>query len=185
MSKPLRTFIAVAVPTSPELRRVIADLDSMGSALKAVSAEHLHITLKFLGDTPPEQVPAITAILKEVVAEFSPFAFELIGLGAFPRVERPTVIWAGVDGGEPLVALSDKLEDRLMDLGYEPETRTFTPHLTLARVRRKPPDDLFDLFTRHESTRFATVPVNALTFYESQLTPDGPTYTSLAVVALG
>ncbi len=157
----------------------------MGTALKTVSADDLHITLKFLGETQDEQLSAITTTIDEIAAGFTPFSMELVGLGAFPRIERPSVIWAGVQSGKPLIDIAAQLEDRLMDLGFEPESRPFSPHLTIARVRRKPPQSLHDLFARHESTRFATISVNSLTFYESILSPDGPQYHALATAVLG
>jgi len=179
MAETLRTFIAISVPCSGELRGVIRRLGEMGSAVKPVSPEKLHITLKFLGDTPRDQLPEITAAVQESIAGIAGFEMQLAGLGAFPKKQRPSVVWAGVEQGEPLVEIAARLEDLLETLDFERERRAFSPHLTLARVRRKPPGELFAMFDEHAGTRFGGVPVDAVRLYQSELQPDGPRYTVL------
>ena len=176
----LRTFFAVAIPCPPALRPVIRSLGEMGDAIKPVSSDGLHITLKFLGETPAEQVSELTDILQQVIAEYPPFDFDLVGLGAFPRVERPEVVWAGVETGEKLIELASRLEERVEKLGYRKERRAFTPHLTLARVRRKPSPLLSELFDKHASTRFGKVKIERTTLFQSELTPTGAVYSVLA-----
>lgn len=183
MDETLRTFIAVSVPCSDELREVIGSLGEMGPAVKPAAADNLHITLKFLGETPAEQVPHIGEVLREA-ASVAPFEMELVGLGAFPRIERPSVIWAGVEGGEPLVRIAERLEKPLKKLGYPKERRAFSPHLTIARVRRKPPPELFELFDECGTRRFGLVPVQEVAFYRSELRPEGSKYTVLDAVEL-
>ena len=184
MADPLRTFIAVSMPRNNELARVIRSLGEMGSALKPVSSDNLHITLKFLGDTPQVHVADISAILQKATAGTDSFEMELLGLGAFPRIERPAVVWAGVEGGEPLIQIAGRLDVELNELGYPRERRSFTPHLTIARVRRKPPQELFDLFDRHTATRFGSVPVETVKLYQSELRPEGSVYSVLSEAAL-
>lgn len=163
----LRTFIGIAISPDPALRRVIRSLGEMGTAIKPVARDGLHLTLKFLGDTPQEQVPQVLTVVQEAAAGFGRFTLRLAGLSAFPNTRRPSVVWVGVEDAEPLIAIAGELEARLEPLGYEPEGRDFTPHLTIARVRRKPPPALFEMFEGHEATEFGEVPVQHLTYYES------------------
>jgi len=180
----LRTFIAVAVPCPAALRPVIRSLGEMGNAVRPVSPDNLHLTLKFLGDTPAEQVEEITGILTESAAGVAALEFDLVGVGAFPRPQRPGVVWAGVERGEPLVTIAERLAKRLKKLGYRKERRPFSPHLTLARVRQKPPQLLFDLFDKQSATPFGSIPVSEITFFQSELRPEGSKYTVLASVEL-
>jgi len=184
MSETRRTFIAVSVPCGEKLRHLLGLLGQMGKPVKPVAADNLHLTLKFLGDTPAEQIPAVSEIVQTAASNASSFQMELVGIGAFPRKERPSVIWAGIDGGEPLVQIAEELEQRLQPLGFQKERRAFSPHLTLARVRRKPPPELFELFEQHAATRFGTVSVGSLTYYASDLRPQGAVYTSLSTGAM-
>jgi RNA 2',3'-cyclic 3'-phosphodiesterase len=181
----LRTFIAVAVPCPAALRPVIRSLGEMGNAVRPVSPDTMHLTLKFLGDTPAEQVENIAGVLSESATGTGPFEFELVGIGAFPGLKRPGVVWAGVERGEPLVTIAERLAKRLKTLGYPKERRPFSPHLTLARVRHKPPQSLFDLFAQHAATPLGTAAVGEVTFYQSELRPEGSKYTVLSSVELG
>jgi 2'-5' RNA ligase len=180
----LRTFIAVAVPCPAALRPVIRSLGEMGNAVRPVSPDNLHLTLKFLGDTPTEQIEEVVEVLRESTAEITPFEFDLTGVGAFPRPQRPGVVWAGVERGEPLVTVAERLAKRLKKLGFPKERRPLAPHLTLARVRQKPPQLLFDLFEQHAATPFGTVSVAEVAFYQSELRPEGSKYTVLSRVDL-
>src|SRR4051812_2134053 len=98
-TSPLRLFIAVPAP--PEVRAaaeaVIRRLQGLGD-VRWVTGDRLHLTLKFLGDTPPNQVPKLGALLKEDANKNSPFVVELGGVGAFPNPRRPQTLWLGVQG---------------------------------------------------------------------------------------
>jgi RNA 2',3'-cyclic 3'-phosphodiesterase len=180
----LRTFIGVAVPCPAALRPVVRSLGEMGNALRPVAPDNLHLTLKFLGDTPAEQIGEVTGVLNESAAGIAPFEFDVVGIGAFPSLKRPGVVWSGVVRGEPLVTIAERLAKRLKKLGYSKERRPFSPHLTLARVRHKPPQLLFDLFEQHAAMPFGTVAVGEVTFYQSELRPEGSKYTELSSVEL-
>jgi 2'-5' RNA ligase len=180
----LRTFIAVPVTAGPALRSVIARLGGLGRAIKAVDPDQLHLTLKFLGDTAAEQVPAIAAEIREAVAGGACFDLTLSGIGVFPHARRPTVVWAGVVNADPLIALAGELEQRLERLGFAREGRAYQPHLTLARIRSRPPADLGDLLAREDQTGFGTAAIESVVFYQSELRSDGPAYTPLETVEL-
>lgn len=185
MPSNLRTFIAVSVNPADELRRVLDTLGEMGSAVKPAKAEGMHITLKFLGGTDSDLVPLILDAMREAVACASPFTMKLRGLDAFPKKERPSIVWAAIEGGEPLKEFASRLEEKTAALGFETEAREYTPHLTLARIRRKPPPELFELFAEHETTAFGEVAVDAVNLYQSELSPEGARYSVLGEVGLG
>ncbi|MBI5761491.1 MAG: RNA 2',3'-cyclic phosphodiesterase [Planctomycetales bacterium] len=176
----LRTFIAVRIPSTSRLRQILTQLNQMGSSLKPVSADHLHLTLKFLGDTPEPQIAEIGEIVSQAAADAAAFELRLVGLGAFPNVHRPDVIWAGIETSDTLITLASILESKLETLGFRRESREFHPHLTLARVKAKPPPSLFQLLDEHGTTDVGTVHISSVELFQSELQRGGPKYTVLA-----
>jgi len=184
----IRTFIAIPLP-HPVLEELAAlqrqlERQCPPRSVRWVRAEGIHLTLKFLGDTPTEKLPDIKQALA-VVARHAPVcAFTVEGLGCFPNPRRPRVVWVGVQ--EPtgrLAALQDAVEEAMAPLGYPPEGRGFTPHLTLGRVQRRAPRS--DVARIGEAVTSATVgtlgQVNASHFalIRSVLKPTGAEYTAL------
>jgi 2'-5' RNA ligase len=180
----LRTFIAVPVLPTASLRTALGELGQYGRGVRPVAESGLHVTLKFLGDTPAEDVPAIARVLRDVVADVSPFELRLVGLGAFPKPERPSVVWAGVEGAEPLGEMAAALDAGLAPLGFAAEAKAFHPHLTLARVKFKPDRSLTDLFEQYDGHEFGRQLVETVVLYQSDLQHTGPMYTPLATVEL-
>lgn len=185
MAKPIRAFIAVSVRATSSLRKVILELDSMGRALKAVDPGSLHVTLKFLGDTPSESIPRIGAEVQAACEGRLAIDAELHGLGAFPHAGRPSVIWVGMHNVQSLVEISEVLEDGLESLRFPRDSRKFQPHVTLARVKSRPPENLHDLLNANAATSFGSITIDRVTLYQSELRPQGPRYTPLATVSLG
>ena len=98
----------------------------------------IHLTLRFLGDAPAEQVAAVRAGLDQVAVQCAPFELHLKSLGCFPNLRRPRVIWVGLeDPEERLRELQRAVEEQVRSLGWELEERTFRPYLTLGRVRQR------------------------------------------------
>jgi len=184
MSDSIRAFIAVAMPPTRALRNVLDRLGMLGSAVKPVTADNLHVTMKFLGQIPAEQVPQIVTIMRDAAAGERAFAARIVGLGVFPRPERPSVVWAGLDEADGLICIADRLEERLTPLGFPRERRAFHPHLTLARIRRKPPAELADLLQDHQATEFGSADVETIQLFLSEPGPTGPQYRSLATTGL-
>ncbi len=181
----LRTFIACKIPPTPALRGLHSDLQELGRPVRPVAMENLHITLKFLGDTDPLQIPAISEILREVVAGCEQFLIEMRGLGVFPNPKRPTVVWVGMQGGESLTAMAEAFEQRLQELGFPQESRKFEPHLTVARVRGRAPRELATYLEQQRETNFCSEIIGSVELYKSELTPTGSCYTILAQENLG
>lgn len=183
--KTARTFIAVGLQASPALKRVLERLHDMGKAVRAVDPGSLHLTLKFLGDTPLETIPDIARVVERCAAAEESFTAHLTGLGAFPHADRPSVIWAGMTGAEPVARLAEALEEEVAALGFPKEGRRFHPHVTLARIKFKPSPELRALLAEHQATEFGSLPVQRVSLYQSELGPEGPRYTVLASAPLG
>jgi len=188
----IRSFIAIELPE--EVRRELVQLSrELGKAkypfVKWVDMENIHLTLKFLGSIPQGQVAKIAEAMKQAAQGKSPFQLEISRLGAFPSVNQPRVIWIGV-GGETdrLLELQRDIDTRLVPLGFAPEKQPFVPHLTIGRVRENAsPEDKKALGRLLASRGFDSqgrIAVDSIKLMKSQLTPEGPIYSLLSVVAL-
>jgi 2'-5' RNA ligase len=181
MSDTVRCFLALKIPADTALRRVLKELSAMGRALKTVEPADLHVTLKFFAEVEPNLIPKITAIAAEAASRQVRSQLTLTGLGVFPHAERPSVVWAGLEGAgaETVIATAKEIESPLEKLGFVPEGRPFTPHLTLARVKARPPEELGELLARHAKTVFGTAPVEEIELIRSEPGPEGSRYTVL------
>jgi RNA 2',3'-cyclic 3'-phosphodiesterase len=180
----LRTFVAVKIEPSPLLIQTMEDLKNKfsGEAVKWVDASKLHLTLKFLGDTLPSQVDEISEELNQVSKMFSSFSFQLEGLGFFKNKGIPRVLFAHIKEGEVLQLLAAEISNRLVKLGFEPESRPFKPHLTLARIKfLKNKKAFYQAMEKYRDTFFQPVPIYEFIFYRSVLKPEGPEYIHLGI----
>ena len=162
------------------LRELLHEFSSMGTAVRAVVPEGIHLTLKFFGDLTVDRIQTASAVVSSVAAAVPAFDFRLHGLGAFPSERRPSVIWAGVADGGECASLVEALEVALSEAGFPLETRAFQPHVTLARVKARPPERLGQLLSEFADTDFGGVPVSRIELIASELTPSGPIYSTLA-----
>lgn len=183
----IRAFIAVnlAAPVIEEIAKVRSTLQDVQGDIRWTRSEGLHLTLKFLGDIARNQVEPILAAMGEAMRERQPFHILVQGLGAFPNLRRPRVLWAGLSG-EGLQEMSVAIETALMPLDFPPEEREFTPHLTLGRVRSlRGWDRVLAVVKGYEHARFGESMVEQVTLYQSELRPDGAVYSPLGSVPLG
>ena len=189
----LRTFIAVELDA--EARRQLKNLQVnlqplvQPGLVRWVAPENIHITLKFLGETRPDQVAAVSSALDSLGPTILPFRVTLAGRGCFPNFKRPHVVWAGlVDRGQRLQKLADAVERSISPLGWPTETRPFTPHLTIARISDSATSReralLGAAIEQFEVGDLSTLAVSAITFIRSDLQPGGPVYTVLREVKL-
>jgi len=189
----VRSFIAIDLPAG-----VRAELTSLEEKLKTrrhpfvkwVDPESMHLTLKFLGNVAADSIPQIVGAVSRVAEMHSPFKLQVADTGAFPNWQRPQVVWVGVGGElDRLNSLQKGLESVLSPLGFPPESRPFSAHLTLGRLRdRVTPDDRRRFAEFAQTVEFKTslsFEVNAIRLMKSQLTPAGPVYSELAVARLG
>jgi 2'-5' RNA ligase len=180
----IRTFIAAPLPCPRPLETIRQQLGAMRSPVKLMPPDQLHITLAFLGDTDESLVPQLAAILTDVVATEPATELVLHGLGAFPRISEPTVVWVGFADSSPLIRLADALWRKLQQLGFRRESRPFHPHLTLARIKSTPPAELASFIRDRITADFGAVSLSQLEFFRSDLLPQGPQYTVLSTARL-
>ncbi len=178
----IRAFIAVDTD-EPKLQAAIqaiqVDLRKTGADLKLVEPQNVHLTLRFLGELPRqtlEQVKETISVLK-----YRPFDCDFTGLGAFPNLNRISVVWIGIrDGAKELELISEHLESGLRNLGFQPDRKGFNPHVTLARVRTgRNKSPLATYIDSKRDDHFARLPVSEVRLKRSTLTPSGPIYSTL------
>lgn len=162
------------------LSRLIETLRQCGNAVRPVAVSSIHLTVRFLGDLNSDQIATVCDVTSRVTRTTSRFRIRMSGLGAFPNLRRPSVIWVGVEDSERCCELANCLEHGLTQAGFAAESRPFTPHFTLARVRARPPQRLFDLLNQHSTPCFGAFTVAQVQLTRSELTPTGPVYSSLA-----
>jgi RNA 2',3'-cyclic 3'-phosphodiesterase len=188
-NREIRSFIAVELPEVVKsfLNGICSDLMRCGGDVKWVRPEGMHLTLKFLGNVREELIPAIESRLKSVLAEEAPMDMELRGVGAFPGLGKPRVVWAGLrDRSGRLAPLAARMEETLARLGFEPEKRPFSPHLTLGRVRSQIRSrDLVDAIRTKLDLAGPAFVADRVVFFESILKPSGAEYRPICSYKLG
>ncbi len=190
----LRTFIAIEL--DEPLRIALAQVQNKlkrqvpPGSVKWVAADGIHLTLKFLGDTPASRVPEIEEALKRACAPLAPFVFSVEGRGCFPNFRRPRVIWVAVrDKGQRLIQLRDAIEREVAPLGWPTEEREFSPHLTLGRIARNVTPALQgtvgQVVEQTVVEQIGQQRVTGVSLIRSDLQPAGAVYTTLCHVPLG
>jgi len=190
MKRTIRTFVAVELNPAIRARaaELIAALRAAPADVKWVEVENLHLTLRFLGDVPMDEIPDVCRAVANAAARVEPFDLEVRGAGAFPNAARPRTIWLGArQGAEAMVALHREVEGALGKLGFRKEHRRFQPHLTIGRVRHGGPAmaDLGNLVWRHADFNAGLLGVHESVVFSSQLQPTGPIYAALGRAPLG
>ena len=184
----LRSFIAVEIdqPTHQALselqerliRRVPRDF------VKWVSTDSIHLTLKFLGETRISMLEKVEKGIEKAIQGIAPFEFRVGGIGCFPNCKRPRVVWVGVeDESGELSRLQRRVESEMERLGWEPEKRPFSPHLTLGRVRKGLVSTeiahIGKVISSEEVGNLGVVPVSFVVLMKSVLSPQGARYESI------
>jgi RNA 2',3'-cyclic 3'-phosphodiesterase len=177
----MRLFVAVNLPEDERrtAHQATAPLRDAGLPVKWVAAAALHVTLKFLGDVADEREAALAAALDAAVASVRPFEVGLGGVGAFPSLARPRVLWLGVEPHPALELLANDVERALRPFGFEAELRPFQPHITLGRVRDGARPGAFAALDglAHAMSWASVVPVDSVDLMASELRPGGAEYT--------
>ena len=183
MQKSIRTFIALELPATviSLLRNVQQDLRQLNLRARWVRPENIHLTLKFLGDINPGDIDAISTAMTAAANGFSPLALAVNGIGVFPTVKRPRVIWVGLGGDiRAVLDLQRRLVAELAGVGVAKDKRSFKAHLTLGRIKQPPGADLI----RQMMTVYATLSSDEFScdqviLFKSDLTSSGAVYTKL------
>lgn len=178
------------MPLTDELRQTAGqiqeELKRAAAGVKWVEPKNLHVTLKFLGETHESLIPGITEAMHKAVRSQPPFRVIVKGVGAFPSVRRPRVIWLGIgEGADTLSAIAERIEEELAELGFEPEGRPFRAHITLGRLRTprriEPLTAELELMGARECGGMSC---DRVVLMRSELSRSGPTYTALETVTL-
>ena len=185
----IRSFLAIELPKPilKKIEEVQADLKSTHTDVRWVSPEKIHLTLKFFGNIEESRIDLILQSIDEPIRNTLPFSLKVIGVGAFPNLKNPRVIWMGlVDGREVLVSLQKQIETQLEKVGFQPEDRPFHPHLTLGRMRSSQgKEELVKRMEKYKEEEFGDFQVERLVLFKSDLRPTGPIYTPLRELRLG
>ncbi len=180
----IRCFAAIEMPE--RIQTLLVDVqNAFRPKIKKTSwTKHgnFHLTLKFLGDVENHRINEISAALQKIAESKTPFSIEIGGMGAFPNLTRPRVLWIGLKRGIPLTEkLARAINHELGKFGFEKDTR-FHPHLTLARLREHVNLNTFiNLFKEFETLDGASLTVDKITLVKSELYPSGAVYTPLKI----
>ncbi len=178
----IRSFISVDLEDEKILSQVesiMSSLSSLGGDLKPVERENIHLTLKFLGNVSASKLEEIRSALEQVV--FPPFSLEIRGAGAFPNLKRMNIVWIGIgEGWSQVELIYEQTEKLLHQLGFSRETRAFSPHITVARVRSgRKRDEIAAFLSNLTDESFGTFTVENVRLKQSILSPSGPRYSTL------
>ncbi len=184
----IRTFIAIDVPE--KIKEQIFEVEkelikSCNEGVKWEEKEKFHITLKFLGDVNENAIDSIYDVLSENLTGFGKFSVIYKGVGCFPDLKRPRVIWIGCeDPSGKLFELQKIVEEKMSELGFEKEDKEYHPHVTLGRVKN--PRNISNLIKKIESINFESEAgeVTEVLIMKSDLKPSGSVYTVLRKIKL-
>jgi 2'-5' RNA ligase len=190
----LRTFIAIELP-APIRSQIHQQQQALAQALddppiRWVRPESIHLTLKFLGEISTQKAQQIDAALPYEVRQYPPARVQVQGLGCFPNFKRPRVVWIGLETQRAVLsALQAHLENWLQTLGFQPEKRGFSPHLTIGRIHRRVNNrqrkNLGDQIRGHKAPLLGEFTAESVHLLKSDLRPSGAVYTRLATARLG
>lgn len=187
----MRTFIAIDLSseTKEKLTHLQTELKKSNADVKWVDPENIHLTLKFLGEISEQQAGRIKEALDKITYGLKPFEITLSGIGAFPKLDYPRVVWVGIEKGKnETEEIAKRIEDELEKLEFQKEERGFTAHLTIGRVRSAKNKEQLktaiqslnsELQTPNSKPQF----ISHIILYQSTLTPKGPIYTPLHTAA--
>jgi RNA 2',3'-cyclic 3'-phosphodiesterase len=191
----IRAFIAIQLPAEVQqslevvMRQLRHRLQTLPEdAVRWVPVENIHLTLKFLGEVSLPNLEMLKETLLTEVKAYPPFEFNVGGVGAFPNVKRPRVVWVGVQAPPELSTLQSAIESKMEKLGYGREERPFSPHLTLGRVYRNTTNpEAYQIGEALQAVKvgfLGLVCAQGVSLFKSDLRPTGSVYTCLLTVPL-
>lgn len=178
--KKIRAFIAIPLPAEVHsyLKQLVREYRSLSNegSVRWVKTENIHLTMRFLGDTPIDTLSDLYQEIDKAAAVVPAFTISLGKLGCFPNQQRPRVIWIGVDSDSTwLMTLQDSIEQGVRSMGWKSENRKFHPHLTLGRVKDSNAVQRGG-FPWGEPVEPKRINARAVNVYESKLQPSGAVY---------
>lgn len=178
----IRTFVALPIDASirAQIKRWTRTLEPDLPTVRWPDADTYHLTLAFLGDVETVDLAPICASLRECASPFSPFALDLEGIGGFPNLASPHVLWVGCGQGvETVRALRAEVVKALYPFGYRDEQRPFAPHLTIGRVKGTLFQSEIEVLQAHPSPHFGTTDIDEIHVMGSAMSSEGPRYSIL------
>jgi len=184
----MRCFVAIDVSEEVRLSlgRAVEQMRGLSKGVRWVPSDHVHLTLKFLGEADDAMLLQIQERLRLLCSRHAPFAFTVLGTGGFPNLRRPNVLWVGLDESGPLSLLSRDIEKSMAELGLEREEKRFSPHLTVGRVKSvEGLEAVIREWITFKDTVFGTITVGETLLMKSTLKPGGAEYSKIAGFKLG
>ena len=169
----LRLFVALGLP--PELRTEVAALAGGIPGARWIPSENYHLTLRFIGEIENWRAQEVD----DALAAIRGTAFELTlrGVGTFEKAGRIHSLWVGAERNEALAHLQNKVETALQRIGLPPERKRFSPHVTIARTDRAPPEKVIAYVQAHNLFRAEPLQVDCFTLFSSRLGKEASVYT--------
>ena len=185
-----RTFLAISIPCGTEFPALVQRLKKNLTHEKYINycrPENIHLTLKFLGSTPVDDIPAIIEAVQTVAKKHQPFTMDFDRTGFFGNNRVPRVLWLGMnDQPRALFDLENDLLDAFDDLGYLRDRQNFVPHLTVCRIKSLVDKQFFmQIYNSIEQKTYLHADVKELVYFQSFLQPTGPFYKVLKKIPLG
>ena len=179
----IRAFIAFKLPDriSESIREIQKELKNRGIKIKWVKPENIHLTMKFLGDIACDRVDSIETAIKASAEGLHPISLFARSIGVFPDLNRPRVVWIGIDGEIAILkGFQEKLDANLVQIGFQAEKRSYKGHLTIGRVQKIPDHEILKTAVR-DFFDYETEPFQAdeVILFQSDLKPEGAVYTCL------
>ena len=177
-----RLFIATKIELNEQFMKLLRQLQRQlsGDKIVWVDSQLQHLTLRFLGQTPDNQISILKKTMDEIANQSQVFTLNLDKLGIFGSKYAPEVLWLGFSEFEPYQQLFEKMENRLLDLGFEPNHGNVVPHITLGRIKETQSKKYFwKVFENNSPTFSQNIPINEITLYQSHLQTSGPIYKPL------
>ncbi len=184
----MRLFVSVDLPDrlTDAVRAVQSEFED-ASGLSFTDPTQAHITLKFLGEVDPDRSDAVADMVAAGIddAAVDPFEVSVKDLGVFPSLEYISVLWVGIEQGSvPLTRLHNAIEERAVAAGFAPEEHEFTPHVTIARMEHAGGKQLVQQTVRTQTPDLGRFRAETVALTESELTPDGPEYSTVEAFSL-
>jgi 2'-5' RNA ligase len=180
----IRSFIAGRLPAEnlKLISKWISRLRKLDIHASFPRIESIHFTLKFLGDIDEEKVGLISEVLERSVQDSSRFNLRIEGMGTFPSLRNPRVVWMGIPANQVLLDLQERIEKKLVPHGFEAENRPFRPHLTLARIKSRKHLDQLQHFLQKDGVKAdaGEFTFDSIHLYQSILRPTGAMYKCLS-----
>ncbi|MFL3008636.1 MAG: RNA 2',3'-cyclic phosphodiesterase [Candidatus Neomarinimicrobiota bacterium] len=184
----LRTFLSIPVIKDIKSKKnmLYSTLEDSKLNINWVRNTNIHLTVKFIGQTPEKSIKKIIESVSGITSSIKPFSVKVSGTGCFPTNTRPKTLWLGISGGvKPLMDMVKEIENKLFEIGFSKDKKEFIPHITVARIsypQKVIPD--VDIFLK-SSYDVIDLDIDRMQFFSSELLPNGAIYSLLKTFPLG